>query len=375
MELKHKCKKHTTNSFFGEFLYEQVLPKNHFLVKAKQIIDWDRFSGICFQWYRWSGKDGRAPYNPAMMLRILFLCYLYNLSERQIEERVNLDISFKYFVGLGIDERPPDHSSLTYFKNRLLKGGGGRAYENLLKEILEQATLRGIKFGQIQIIDSVHTIANVNPNKDESKRKDKKPPRDPDASWGVKRDKKVKDENGRERKVPEYFYGYKSHVSLNAKTHLVTSLETTPGNRYDGHHLESLVGKDSNLGKLLPQKKSYTADKGYDSIDNHQFLGDNQLGDAICLNNYRTKKKNGNKEIWLKLQQSKTYQKGLKERYKIEQAFGIKKNNHGLRRCRYLGAEKFNLQAHLTAIAYNLAVVVASLTGHTLKGYARCNTG
>jgi len=376
MNKNYRFAKNTTNSFFGHFLYEPLIPEGHFVRQARKLINWDRFTFICMKWYQGKGKVGRPPYEPAMMLRMLFTSYLYNISERQVEEMVKFNMLWKYFVGLGMNEEAPDHSSLTKFKNRLIAGGNQRAYDNLLKEILRQASQLGIKFGQVQVVDSVHVTANVNPDKDQQRQKQGKPPRDPDARWGVKKAKKVKDEKGQERKIPLYFYGYKSHVSLNAKNRLVTSLKTTPGNKYDGHELPALVQKDEKLklNKLLPKKRIYTADKAYDDGDNHQLLKEGKLGDAICLNDYRTKKKNPNKEPWLKLKQSTTYQRAIKQRYKIEQTFAIKKNGHGLRRCRYLGAKRFNLQAQLTAITYNLTVVVASLTGHTLKGYAWCHT-
>ena len=44
----------------------------------------------------------------------------------------------------------------------------------------------GIQFGNIQLIDSVHSEASDNPNKDEKRKHDGKRPRDPDAKWGVK---------------------------------------------------------------------------------------------------------------------------------------------------------------------------------------------
>ncbi len=54
----------------------------------------------------------------------------------------------------------------------------------MLGEIVQIALEKGVKFGSIQIVDSVHSIANVNTAKDK-KREDKgKGPRDPDAKWG-----------------------------------------------------------------------------------------------------------------------------------------------------------------------------------------------
>ena len=50
----------------------------------------------------------------------------------------------------------------------------------------------GIHFGSIQIVDSVHSIANVNTAKDQARQKRGKEPHDPDAKWGAKHKRKVK---------------------------------------------------------------------------------------------------------------------------------------------------------------------------------------
>ena len=56
-----RFKKHTTDSFFGHFLYEQIIPKDHFLVRAKQTIDWDRFTQKCLRFYKGSGWRKTLP--------------------------------------------------------------------------------------------------------------------------------------------------------------------------------------------------------------------------------------------------------------------------------------------------------------------------
>lgn len=365
-----RFKAHTDNSFFGNFLYETIIPKNHFLRKAKEVIDWNRFTRKILVWYQGEGKFGRPPYEPSEMLRMLFLSFIYNISETQIEERVNMDLAFKYFVGLGVDELAPDHSSLTKFKNRLLDKAGKSAFDQLLREILHQAKSLGIEFGRIQIIDSVHTVSNVNIDKDRTRQnKQDKPPRDPDAKWGNKGNKKFKDPETKETKeFPQWFNGFKSHTSYNEQAKLITSVSTTPGNTPDGKQLPKLLNKD-NFAPISKTNRIYTADKGYDDGENHELLKIKNYGDAIKLVKTRTEKKNSNKAPWIKLKGSKDYRQGLKVRYKIEQKFGEAKLNHGLTRCRYLGEKKYHLQACLTAISLNLKVVVASITGSTLKGY------
>lgn len=377
-----KFKKTTTDSFFGSFLYEQVIPKDHFLVKAKETINWDRFGHKLLRWYRISESKGggNSPYNPALLLRMLFLSYLYNISERQIEERVTFDLTFKYFVGLGADEKAPDHSTLTYFKERLLLGGGKSAFDELLREILKQAQEKGIVFGSIQIVDATHTIADVNTDKDKKRKKggkkDKdgnpKPPaspRDLDASWGVKHVREVKNiETGKVERQKECFYGYKSHTSMNAKSNLITAIVTTPGNDSDNKQFIKVANKDNQV-KGMDSKRTYAADKGYDDGDIHEHLKEKKFGNAVKLKKTRTA------DIWKKLQEDQKHKDGLKERYKIERKFGEEKQGHGLKRCRYLGLTKYHAQTVMTALAVNLKVVAAFMTGSTLKGYAYAGYG
>ncbi|RJQ41712.1 MAG: IS4/IS5 family transposase [Anaerolineaceae bacterium] len=149
----------------------------------------------------------------------------------------------------------------------------------------------------------------------------------------------------------EYFFGYKAHVSLNAESGLITSLETTSGEAWDGQPFCSLV--DHDLQQKLPVD-TYAADKGYDDGNNHFYLEYRGLHSAIHLKDTRIEKKDDNKEVWLALLKTPQYEQGLKERYKIERKFGEAKQGHGLGRCRYVGQLKFAIQVFFTAIALNL---------------------
>lgn len=112
---------------------------------------------------------------------------------------------------------PPDHSTLTWFKNRLIDNAGLRAYEELFDEIIRIAPYKGVKFGKLQIVDSVHLVTNVNVEKDKQRQRDGKPPRDKAATWGPKGDNVVVGKDGKSHKETQYFYGYKDQVSLNAR--------------------------------------------------------------------------------------------------------------------------------------------------------------
>jgi len=355
------------NSFFGDYIYDQIVPQAHFLRKLKEIIPWERFTKRLIRLYKGGGRYGRPPFEPALLLKMEIVAYLYNLSERQVEAYVNDNLSAKYFVGLAVDQQAPDHSTLTRFRKRLMERGKLTAFEELLAEIIQIALVSGVQFGSIQIVDSVHSIANVSVSKDKNRKNKGKGPRDPDAKWGVKHTKKVEDEHGNSKEQREYFYGYKAHVSLNAESGLITNLVATPGNAYDGHKLPELVNRDLELGLPID---TVAADRGYDDGNNHYFLQERGLHSAIHLNTYRTQKKDENKDIWVQLKTTPEYKQGLKERYKIERKFGEGKQGHGLGRCRYVGQIEFAVQVLLTAIALNLKRMVKLLVGVNFKGRA-----
>ena len=363
-----RFKADTSDSFFGEFLYEQVIPQDHFLLQLKQVVPWQRFTYKLVKYYRGRAKLGRPPYDPAVMLKMLLLSYLYNVSERQVEDLCNLYLPAKYFLGLGVDEKAPDHSTLTAFKERILENGRLAAFEQLLRDIISLAREKGIVFGSVQIIDSTHSVADVNVGKDKKRKHQGQPPRDGSARWGVKRSYKVKDDQGQEKVIKEYFYGYKAHASLNAHNGLITSLVHTAGNAPDGKQLPHLLRKDLEQG--LPVQ-IVTADRGYDDSANHWLLWDHNIYSALCLNDYRTQKKDPHKDLWLRLQQTQQYQQGRKERYKIERKFGEAKQDHSLGRCRYVGLLRYAIQSFLTALALNLKRIVLLLTGVPFKGRAR----
>jgi transposase len=76
-------------SFFGDLVYLRIVPRDHFLVKLNQVIDWERFVPILLPAYEGMAEEGRPPYSPVVILKMLLITYLYNLSERQTEEVAN----------------------------------------------------------------------------------------------------------------------------------------------------------------------------------------------------------------------------------------------------------------------------------------------
>jgi transposase len=103
--------------------------------------------------------NGRPPISPALLAMATILQFHRNLSDREMERGCMYDIEIKYALGLRLDERPFDHSSLGDFRERLLKNGKEKEIFDRILERLIKAGL--IQKNEIQRIDATHVIADI----------------------------------------------------------------------------------------------------------------------------------------------------------------------------------------------------------------------
>jgi hypothetical protein len=113
---------------------------------------------------------------------MVLLANLLNLSERAIEEQYMWCTPVRLFVGLGIHDAVRDHSTLTRFKRRLQKHGGISDFKVVFDGGIRLTLEKGVRFGSILTVDSVHAVANVNNDKDRERHEQSRPSADPDAT-------------------------------------------------------------------------------------------------------------------------------------------------------------------------------------------------
>lgn len=104
-------------SFLGNYVYDKIVSKDHILRKIQSAIDLSFVNDLCRDAYCLT--NGRPGWSPVVMFKIVFLQFLYDLSDYEIEDELNDRLSFKMFSGLEVDEAPPDHSSVSRFRDRL----------------------------------------------------------------------------------------------------------------------------------------------------------------------------------------------------------------------------------------------------------------
>ena len=352
------------DSFFGSLIYERLVPRDHFLVQLNRVIAWDSFTALLVPAYKGLAEAGRPPYPPVMILKMLLIAYLYGFSERQVEEATNMNLAVKEFVGLAVDELAPDHSTLSEFNRRIREAQGWQSFEAIGDSVLRQAQAAGIRLGKIQVVDSVHTQADVDNDADRERQQQGQPPRDKQAQLVKKGRRRKTGPDGKLTMQELQYLGYKSHVSINAETGLITSLMPTGGSAPDNKQVPELLAHDAEVGAPA---EIYAGDKAYDDTDLHVRLWALGKHSALTLNDYRTADSNEHRESWQRIKDSPEYQAGRAERYKIERKFGEAKRWHGFGRCRYLGLLRYGLQAHLTALVLNLKRIVLLLTGARLR--------
>jgi hypothetical protein len=241
-------------------------------------------------------------------------------------------------------------------------------FEAISDNILQQAVAAGVELGKIQVVDSVHTVADVDNDADRKRQEQGKPPRDRQARLVKKGRRRQTGPDGKVTIRAVRYRGYKAHVSLNALTGLITSLWPTGGNAADNRQFPHLLAHDQEVGVGA---EIYAGDKAYDDTDLHVRLWEHGIFPAFRLRTSRTDGDSAQSLLWQRIKASPEYQAAEAERYKIERKFGEAKRWHGFGRCRYLGLVRYGIQAHLTAMALNLKRIVLLLTGVRFRAGSR----
>ena len=111
-----------SGSLFSYVDLEARVPKDHPLRAIRDIVN-DALSELSSDFAVLYAPLGRPSIPPEKLLRATLLQAFYSIrSERQLMERLEFDLLFRWFVGLGIDDPAWDHSVFSKNRDRLLEG-------------------------------------------------------------------------------------------------------------------------------------------------------------------------------------------------------------------------------------------------------------
>lgn len=156
----YKPKRETQNE--AEFvIIEDMVPEDHLLRKVDKYIDFSFIGEKVRPFY--SENNGR-PSDPILLFKMMFIGYFYGIrSERQLEREVQMNIAYRWFLGLKLNDPVPDHSTISW--NRRTRFKDTNIFQEIFDEIVIQAMNHKMVGGRVLFSDSTHLKANANKHK------------------------------------------------------------------------------------------------------------------------------------------------------------------------------------------------------------------
>ena len=304
---------------------------------------------------------GRPSIAPEMLLRAMLLQAFYSVrSERQLMERLEFDLLFRWFVGLGIDDAVWDHSTFSKNRDRLL---AGEIAAKFLSAVLAQPRVRRLLSSEHFSVDG--TLIEAWASMKSFKPKD--PPgggspngetspggRNAEADFkGEKRSnathRSTTDPDARlYRRGPgmEAKLCFIGHGLMENRCGLMVDARLT---RVSGH-AERLAALDMIEPRAdRPRAITLGADRGYDAADFVEELRTRNVRPHVAQN------KSGRRSaIDRRTTRHPGYASSQRIRKRIEEAFGWIKSVAGMRRTKLRGLARVDWAFTFAAAAYNL---------------------
>ena len=279
----------------------------------------------------YSESLGRPADEPEMMLKLLFLEFWKDLSDRETLQEATFNMAYKYFLGLNPEEPVVDFSLLSKFRRTRINGED--LLQEMLMEIVHQAIQKGILSSKSIIVDSTHSKSKSNPEsptqrlrrltknlrkeiyKNEFSIKDDFPEKPTSQSTfteeleytkkladvinkkklenkkilnqleyinnmmksdEIKNIQSVVDEDAKigYKSKEESFFGYKTHIAMTTDERIITGIEVTSGEAPDSHELVNLIEQTKENGVEVNEA---LGDKAYSGKENLEYMYKNDI--------------------------------------------------------------------------------------------------
>ena len=309
---------------------------------------------------------GRPSIPPEKLLRAMLLQAFYSIrSERQLMERLDYDLLFRWFVGLGIDDPAWDHSTFSKNRDRLLDGD---IAAKLLAAVLAQPRVTRLLSTEHFSVDGTLIQAWASMKSFRPKDGSGEPPtsgggRNAEADF---RGKTRSNETHASTTDPDarlYRKGtgkeaklcFMGHALMENRSGLLVGACLT---RADGHaeRVAALALIEPHADR--PRPITLGADKGYDAADFVNELRSMRVTPHVAQNTSGRRSAIDGRTI-----RHAGYGLSQRIRKRIEEAFGWIKTVAGQNKTRFCGLERVGLAFTFAAAAYNLVRLPRLLAG------------
>ncbi len=140
---------------------DELVPQDHLVRKLESCID---FTFIYPKVKSLYSDMGRPSIDPVVLFKMIFINITFGInSMRRTCKEIEVNVAYRWFLGLTIDEKIPNYS--TWSQNYLRRYSDSTIFEEIFDEIIKRA----IKYDFIDMEsvfgDSTHQKANANKNK------------------------------------------------------------------------------------------------------------------------------------------------------------------------------------------------------------------
>lgn len=302
-----------------------------------RVITWKSFRSIINKSFRKERKSnaGRPPYDYVLMFKILILQTMYGLSDEQTQFQILDRLTFKRFLGLSLDDIIPDQKTIWLFRETLTQGGAIKKLFDLFQRQLNDAGYSAKK-GQIIDASFVEVPRQRNTREENEQIKNGTTP----PQWDEHPEKlRQKDVDARwTKKHDQTFFGYKNHVTVDAKHKLIRAFEATSAAVHDSQVFETILDPYNTNATVY-------ADSAYSSEEREKNLEKLQYKSRVC--------RKGNRHGPLTAFQQAQNRKKSKVRARIEHVFAqIVAMHGGVIRC--IGRLRAAAKIGLLNLVYNM---------------------
>ncbi len=292
--------------------------REKFLAEMDRVVPWKALLELIEEHYPKSGKAGRPPMSPEVMLRIHFLQQWYALSDPAMEDALYEIESMRRFAGLELNvDAIPDETTILKFRRFLEKHA---LAPKILETVNADLEARGMQMRAGTLVDA--TIIHA-----PSSTKNKSGERDPEMH--------------QTKKGNQWYFGMKAHIGVDSHSGLVRTVTGTAANVADVTQIDAL---------LTGEEKNVHADAGYTGA--HKYVkGEQELHIAEKRSKVRAMVEGALKDATVVLERLKAQM-----RARVEHPFRVLKCQFGFTKVRYRGLAKNTAQLQTLFALVNLSL-------------------
>jgi len=143
---------------FYEFRLDQVVPADHLVRKIDAVLDLDWLRVELRPYY---SHTGRPSVDPELMMRMLIVGYVFAIrSERGLCEEVQVNLAYRWFCRLSIEDQIPDHSAFSRARHERFREAD--LFRRLFERVVAQCVAAGLVGGESFSVDASLIRADVN---------------------------------------------------------------------------------------------------------------------------------------------------------------------------------------------------------------------